>query len=140
MFLEVPEGQRDAMFIIVPNIVMDPKESMAKTAKGKGRQFWLRLFSQHPIDVSELPETVEVPTFKGDWDASTAGGKRLLRSGLDNPLWCKNPQYFLNLSTATSLKIILRKMAGKRKARTNTVGIVICKAPMPRGGQKKLAI
>lgn len=141
MFLEVPEGQKDAMFIIVPNIVLDPKESFDhKKRNQKGRQFWLRLFSQHPIDVSELPETVEVPTFKGEWDGNTAGGKRLLRSGIDNPLWCKNPQYFLNLYAPTSLKIILRKTPGKRKARTNCVGVVICKAPMPRGGTKKAVV
>lgn len=63
MFLEVPENQKDAQFIIVPNIVIDPKENydMKRSIKARGRQFWLRLFSQHPVEVSELPETVEVP-------------------------------------------------------------------------------
>jgi hypothetical protein len=54
---------------------------MKRTASSKGRPFWLRIFSQFPVDVSELPETVEVPVFKGEWDANTAGGKRCLKSG-----------------------------------------------------------
>lgn len=35
---------------------------------------------------------------EGNWGDTTAGGKRKTETGKDNPHWCKNPQYFLNLS------------------------------------------
>jgi hypothetical protein len=60
-----------------------------------------------------------------------------MKTGMDNPLWCKNPQYFLNLYAPTHLKILLRKTGGYRKSRGNAVGLVICKAPLIRGSMKK---
>lgn len=47
---------------------------------------------------------------EGNWIEGNAGGKRKLENGKDNPSWCKNPQYFLNLSVSTHFKIILRKI------------------------------
>ena len=37
-----------------------------------------------------MPETLEV-SMEGSWDDSSAGGKRRMDNGKDNPNWCKNP-------------------------------------------------
>lgn len=55
---------------------------------------------------------------------NSSGGK------LGNQFWCKNPQYFINLTKPTHLKIILRKK-NARRTRGFTVGFVITKANSP---------
>jgi len=41
---------------------------------------------------------------QGEWTAEKAGGK-LRAKGKQNPRWCSNPQYFLNLEKPTHLKV-----------------------------------
>lgn len=61
-----------------------------------------------------MPETIEKHE-EGGWSDFSAGGKRKIeivtnngdKKMVSNPFWCKNPQYFLNLSEPTHLKIIL---------------------------------
>jgi hypothetical protein len=140
IILEVPEGKKEAHFIIVPNLEVEGKKLETETSKkNKGRQFWLRVFSQNPIQVSELAETFEIIE-KGDWNESTAGGRRVLKNGKDNPLWCRNPQYFLNVSAVTLLKIIIRKTGRIRQTKGHTVGMVICQAPKKSNNKKNQAI
>ena len=130
ILLELPEGKKEANFIIVPNLEVEGKKLELETSKkNKGRHFWLRIFAQHPLQVMELADTFEVIE-KGDWNDSTAGGKRVLRNGKDNPLWCRNPQYFLNVSSVTLLKIILRKTGRFRQSKGHTIGLVVCQAPI----------
>ena len=62
-----------------------------------------------------------------------------MRNGKDNPLWCRNPQYFLNVSSVTLLKIILRKTARFRQSKGHTVGIVVCQAPIRHSNKKNPA-
>eukprot|EP00358_Blepharisma_japonicum_P003985 CAMPEP_0202954634 /NCGR_PEP_ID=MMETSP1395-20130829/50989_1 /ASSEMBLY_ACC=CAM_ASM_000871 /TAXON_ID=5961 /ORGANISM="Blepharisma japonicum, Strain Stock R1072" /LENGTH=283 /DNA_ID=CAMNT_0049670317 /DNA_START=1094 /DNA_END=1945 /DNA_ORIENTATION=- len=86
LVLEPPEGKKEAHYIIVPYLEIDGKKLEAETSKkSKGRMFWLRLFSSQSIEVLELPETYEIIE-KGEWAEKTAGGRRTLRNGRDNPL------------------------------------------------------
>lgn len=50
-----------------------------------------------------MPETVE-KSMDGGWDATNAGGRRRIDQK-NNPKWCRNPQYFLNLKQPTHLKV-----------------------------------
>lgn len=139
IILELPEGKKEAHFIIVPNLEVEGKKLESETLKkNKGRQFWLRVFSQNPVQVMELAETFEAIE-KGEWNESTAGGRRVLRNGKDNPLWCRNPQYFLNVSAVTLLKIILRKTNRLRQSKGHTVGLVVCQAPKKASNKKNQA-
>ena len=137
--LEVPEGKKEAHFIIVPNLEVEGKKLEQETSKkNKGRQFWLRIFAQNSIQVTELSETFEIIE-KGEWNDTTAGGRRVLKNGKDNPLWCRNPQYILNVSAVTLLKIIIRKTGRVRQARGHPVGLVICQAPKKSNNKKNQA-
>ena len=135
ILLEVPEGKKEAHFIIVPNLEIDGKRLESEVQKKKGRQFWLRIFAQNPLQVQELADTFEVID-KGEWNEVTAGGRRVVRDGRDNPLWCRNPQYFLNVSAVTLLKVILRKIGRFRQAKGHPVGIVVCQAPVNQSSKK----
>jgi len=53
-----------------------------------------------------------------------------MKSNADNPRWCCNPQYFLNLEKPSHLKIVLRKSLRCRRQLKNTfIGMTICRAP-----------
>ena len=45
-------------------------------------------------------------------------------------MWCRNPQYFLNITKPTHLKIILRKK-GQKRNRAGPLGFTITKANAP---------
>jgi hypothetical protein len=45
-------------------------------------------------------------------------------------MWCRNPQYFLNITKPTHLKIILKKKGG-RKFRGVPIGLTVTKAFPP---------
>ena len=49
---------------------------------------------------------------------------------MGNHLWCRNPQYFLNITKPTHLKIILRKKGAKR-LRNVPIGFCVTKANAP---------
>lgn len=75
-----------------------------------------------------MPNTIE-QQFKGKWSLTTAGGRRIDDKGKENQYWCKNPQYFLNITKPTHLKIILKKKGGKKFK--IPIGIVVTKAFSP---------
>lgn len=54
----------------------------------------------------------------------------MLDNGRENQFWCRNPQYFLNITKPTHLKIILRKKGGRR-VRGVPIGLVVTKAFPP---------
>ena len=60
----------------------------------------------------------------------TAGGKRVADNGKENQYWCRNPQYFLNITKPSHLKFILRKKGGKR-FRGIPIGLTVTKAQPP---------
>lgn len=60
----------------------------------------------------------------------TAGGKRVHDTGRENQFWCRNPQFNLNITKPTHLKIILRIKKGRRAA-GNPIGLTITKANSP---------
>ena len=93
------EGKNSGLYMIVPNMII-----LHENKKEDKRNFFLRVFSSEPIEVTEMAETLEV-SMEGTWGDNTAGGKRKYDSGKDNPNWCKNPQYFLNLKLPTHLKV-----------------------------------
>ena len=90
MKLELEEKKKEQSFIIVPHLV-DPSSG--------DRDFWVRIFSSDPIEVSLLPETIEIEK-KGMWKKDMKQGPRLV-NGSENPNWCENQQFFLNLHKPT---------------------------------------
>ena len=90
-----------------------PNTEASQNKKEEERPFHLRVFSSEPIDLVQLPNTIE-QQFKGKWAATTAGGRRVDEKGKENQFWCRNPQYFLNITKPTHLKIILKKKGGKK--------------------------
>lgn len=76
-----------------------------------------------------MPNTIE-QQFKDKWSQSTAGGRRIDEKGKENQYWCRNPQYFLNITRPTHLKIILKKKAGRR-VKGMPIGVVVTKAFSP---------
>lgn len=123
------EGKKHGSYIIIPNNETDNK-------KEEQRPFWIRIFASKDIEVSEVLETKD-KVMDGAWNDDTAGGrKKILEKGeakdslehlVDNPHWCRNSQYFLNLSEPTHFKIILRKTGGYRKAKNIPLGLCICR-------------
>lgn len=72
-----------------------------------------------------MPETLET-TVEDVWTEDLIKGRRRI-DGKDNPDWCRNSQYFLNLSQPTQLKIILRKHNAKKLAMEWKIGLTICR-------------
>lgn len=109
--------------MIVPNMILEDKKKDSK------RTFFLRIFASEAIDVAEMPETIETP-LEGAWENENAGGKRRVE-GKNNPHWCSNPQYFLNLTQHTHLKIILQKTGNMKKTKNVRLGMTICRFDAP---------
>lgn len=123
LWLTPTHDKKPCHYIIVPNTEVDGR------FKEEERPFYLRLFASEPLEFYQLPPTLEIP-FTNKWGPSTAGGKRVLDNGKENQLWCRNPQYFLNIRKSTHLKIILRKKGGRR-IRGVPLGITVTKANGP---------
>ncbi len=107
-------------YIIVPNTVGDLKNAE--------RPFFLRIFSSEPIELVQLPPTIE-KSHNGRWIKETVGAKRIFDNGQENIKWCNNPQYYLNVTQATHLKIILRRK--KQQKCKNNIGLTLTKAKNP---------
>ena len=107
----------------MPNIETEPIKQADE------RPFFLRVFTSDPVELVELPRTIEFQE-KASWDKNTAGGRRVDNSGRENQFWCRNPQFFLNITKPTHLKIILRKKKGRRVA-GNPIGLTVTKANPP---------
>lgn len=60
------------------------------------------------------------------WTEDLIKGRRRI-DGRDNADWCRNSQYFLNLTQPTQLKIILRKHNAKKLAAEWKIGMTICR-------------
>ena len=110
-------------YIIVPNIEAEPVK------RADERPFFLRVFASEQIDLVELPATIS-SEFPSKWDKNSAGGRRVQDNGRENQFWCRNPQFFLNLSKPSHLKIILRKKKARR-AQTFPIGLTVTKANPP---------
>jgi calpain len=120
-------GKKDGHYIIIPNLLEINKE----IKKEDKRLYFLRLFASEPIDVVELPETLE-HTEDGAWGEDSSGGRRRMldekdKLYKDNPGWCRNPQYFVNLDKPTHVKIILRKTGQLKRLRNIKPGMTICR-------------
>lgn len=115
------EGKNFGNYIVIPN-------TEAENKKDENRLFWLRIFASEYIVVEELQETLEV-SMRGTWNEDNAGGpKKIGLETSDNPYWCKNPQYFINLKHPTHLKIILKKEDKNiKKIKETNIGICICR-------------
>ena len=122
MWLNPQHDKKNVHYIIVPNTEIENK-------KEEERPFFLRIFASEQIDVVQLPTTIE-QQFQGKWGAQTAGGKRVAENGKENQFWCRNPQYFLNITKPTHLKIILKKKGGRR-VRGVPIGLTVTKAFPP---------
>lgn len=51
----------------------------------------------------------------------------MTESGKENQFWCRNPQYFLNITRPTHLKLILKKKGGRR-VKGVPIGLSVVKA------------
>ena len=119
-WLTPEHDKKPVHYMIIPNT------EASQNKKDEERPFFLRCFSSDPIDLVQLPDTIE-QQFQGKWGANTCGGKRVDEKGKENQFWCKNPQYFLNITRPTHLKIILKKKGGRR-VKGVPIGIVVAKA------------
>lgn len=117
LWLTPTHDKKDVHYIIVPNTELEGKQ------KEEERPFYMRVFASDPLDLVQLPMTVET-LFQNKWAPNTSGGK------LGNHLWCRNPQYFLNITKPTHIKIILRKK-GNRRIRGVPIGFTVTKANAP---------
>lgn len=116
--VELEEKKKEQSFIIVPHLV--------DTSVGD-REFWLRIFTSDPIEVCLLPETLEVEK-KGQWSKDLKQGPRLVNRSTENPNWCENQQFFLNLRRPTHVKVVLKRLTGlKRKNLGANIGMLITK-------------
>lgn len=116
--IELEEKKKEQSFIIVPHLV--------DTSVGD-REFWLRIFTSDPIEVCLLPETLEVEK-KGQWSKDLKQGPRLINKSTENPNWCENQQFFLNLQKPTHVKIVLKRLTGlKKKNLGANIGMLITK-------------
>lgn len=106
-----------------------PNTEVNNNKKSEQRPFFLRVFASDPTEVVQMPNTIE-QSFEGKWGPNSAGGRRVDEKGKENQFWCKNPQYFLNITRPTHLKIILKKKLAK-KYKGVPVGIVVTKANSP---------
>jgi hypothetical protein len=88
------EGKNHGYYMVIPNMIPVGEKDLKKDEK---RVFFLRIFSSEPVEVVEMPETLEV-SLEGQWGDNNSGGKRKLDNGKNNANWCKNPQYFLNIA------------------------------------------
>lgn len=122
MTLSNVHDKKNCHYIIVPNAENEEK------IKKDGKPFFLRIFASEKVELVELPKTIE-KTFAGSWTKASAGGRRI-DGATENQFWCRNPQYFLNITKPTHLKIILRKKVYKR-TKNNPCGITITKAYGP---------
>ena len=85
-----------------------------------------------------MPETQEF-SMDGQWAEHSAGGRRRIE-GKDNPSWCKNPQYFLNLRKPTNLKVILRKIGNLKRTKGNKIGLTIARFEQGSQHRKPVAV
>lgn len=122
VWLSPVHDKKNVHYIIVPNTEVENK-------KEEERPFFLRVFASEHIEVVQLPTTIE-QQFQGKWTLQTSGGKRVLENGKENQFWCRNPQYFLNITKPTHLKIILKKKGGRR-IKGHPIGITVTKALPP---------
>ncbi|CAM9797164.1 unnamed protein product [Pylaiella littoralis] len=138
------------------NIVPHPMEQ-----KREGK-FTLRIFSKKDVCVEPVTETF-TSYLHGSWDRTsdrdTAGGPLRLvdenKGVKNNPKWCQNPQYLLNIPAraqyeSVDVKVVLRRQGdgshvrGKEASGTKPrrmslthnalTGLVICKAKGPEEG------
>lgn len=77
------------------------------------RPFWLRVFASEEIEIEQVKETLMIEE-KGEWSEKRPCGPMYLEviEGDDekkeikyNPYWCQNPQYFINITQPTQLKV-----------------------------------
>ena len=121
--LSPTHDKKNVHYIIVPNIEATPYRTSDE------RPFFLRLFSSDPVELVELPRTIE-QIYTHKWGPESAGGRRVFDNGKENQFWCRNPQYFLNITKPTHLKIILKKKGGK-KIKGVPLGLTVTKAHPP---------
>lgn len=124
--MEEKKKEKEQNYIIVPHIV-DPTVG--------DRSFWLRIFASDPIEVSLLPETIEIEE-RGVWNKDLKIGPRLIEGAIENPNWCENPQFFLNLKNPTHVKIVLKRLTGlKKKNLGANIGMLIAKSESDKTSQ-----
>ncbi len=92
--------------------------------------FWLRIFSNDEIYVSELSKPYE-RTVDYEWTGESAGGSRFTRDPVlnklvENPHWPINPQYLVKFENNIQMKMILRKTTG-RFGEEEKVGLILTK-------------
>lgn len=123
----------------------------------------LRIFASKPIQVEPVPP-IPVTIHAGEWkrvgDLDTTGGPPTIQqpdgTHKDNPKWCQNPQYHVQIADPYGkdeiyLKVVLRKIDNKhsksnqKSTTTNddkkanaSVGLVICKAEVLEDAASKI--
>jgi hypothetical protein len=114
--------------------------NMKKSDKNQPLQipYNLKAVSNRKIEIESLPPTIE-QVIEDQWEATSSGGPYCLNpdgTG-ENVSWCFNPQYLLNFTAPTSLKIILQK-TGKnlKKIKETRLGLSVCFLKMETENEK----
>lgn len=120
LWLQPQHDKKDVHYIIVPNTEIAGNQN--QKSKEEERPFFLRVFASDQIELVQQPLTFE-ESFQGKWALNTSGGKY----GCSN--WCRNPQYYMNITKPTHVKIILRKKGNRRMK--EPIGFTVTKANAP---------
>lgn len=104
------EGKSYGYYIVIPFTLDEYNPKRAATR----RLFWLRVFASDEIGIEQVKETLVVEE-KGDWNEKKPCGPMFLEVNEEdgenpevkyNPYWCQNPQYFVNITQPTNLKVM----------------------------------
>lgn len=124
LFLEPEPSQLSSFYTI---LVYANVKKAEKTVNVR-IPFNLKVIASKRVEIEPLPQTFE-RTIEEQWDGSSAGGAYFSNQNgsSENMMWCFNPQYLLNFSSPTSLKIILQK-SGKnlKKLKDAKLGLSLC--------------
>jgi len=120
LWLQPQHDKKDVHYIIVPNTEVAGNINFNK--REEERPFFLRVFASDHIDLVQQPLTFE-ESFQSKWSVNSSGGKY----GCAN--WCRNPQFFMNITKPTHIKVILRKKGNRRIK--DPIGFTVTKANAP---------
>lgn len=86
--------------------------------------FYVSLFANNPVEVDELPPTIDQELL-GSWEKEAPGGPLhpLPQKHSENLHWCTNPQYFLFFDRPTYLRIVLQKGKNSKKIKDAKMGL-----------------
>lgn len=104
------EDKNYGYYIIIPFTT----EEVSSKKSASRKLFWLRMFTSEETTIEQVKETLMIEQ-KGQWTdkkfcgpmftKNTEGGDEKAFKSAYNPNWCQNPQYFVNITQPTHMKV-----------------------------------